>query len=196
MNNEWTKTFSTNATERHWHQWPALPLPLVSSTMRTNLLIMGDFMRNFFLIIICGICSSGEIYGADLNLPAMEHASVLTSKGDHCFLWSQDSPSQTTTYPKPKSKTNTGGGSGGLLGTPNQWPISGSNFKYSWWWKARTSAEKRDLSGIADPYSDSPSTNLSKSHKQSPDSVFGIWPFLCRIRWTSHIELRVFTDMV
>lgn len=25
---------------------------------------------------------SGEIYGADLNLSAMEHASALTSKGD------------------------------------------------------------------------------------------------------------------
>lgn len=144
--------------ERHWHQWPALPLPLVSNNMRTNLLIMGNFTRNFFPITVCGIyITVGRFMGLIwISLPWSTHQrsplkeihfmrplflviTGLTQPNNHIPKAQEQNPHWRRKLLRV------------LLGTPNQWSITGSNFNYSWWWKARTSAEKRDLSGIADP---------------------------------------------
>lgn len=156
--NEIEPSMQCHSEGRKQYQWQILPPPMVSSNMRSNLLIIGYFVRNFFLlsylftssllIIICGKYSIVERFMRQILISVAGHASVLISKWryvlyGHCFMWSQGSTSQMTAYLKPRRKGNLGGVEElkqgkvperkVLLRTPKPRHINSINPKNGWW---------------------------------------------------------------
>ena len=78
MMNEIKPFMQCHSEWRNWHHWQILTSPIVSSKMRSSRLIIGYFVRSFFLnclftsslliILVWNIQHYKEIYGTDFNL--------------------------------------------------------------------------------------------------------------------------------